>query len=321
MKFSFTPLALAATLLLTSCQKAPEAAITLHEDDGKMVFQNAAGQDLLAYQFATYPAPEGKNPAYKRSAFIHPLNAPGGQRLTQIQPEDHYHHYGIWNPWTHTSFRGREIDFWNLAKEHGTVRFADFKSQSTSEHGAEFTALQEHVVFNEDGTETVALNELVTIAISESDIPNAYIADLTFAYECATDDPFTVLEYRYAGLGWRATEEWNGENSEVLTSEGIPREGSDGSLARWVIAQGAVSGDYAGVLLMSHPSNYNHPEPLRIWPKGNHGGQLFVNFAPTKTTDWEFLPGNTYTLKYRMLVYNNKLDATTAEAAWQVFAK
>ncbi|EDY80937.1 hypothetical protein VDG1235_554 [Verrucomicrobiia bacterium DG1235] len=317
----YAPLLILPLLALTACQKQPKAYLSIVDQEGRYDFITAEGQTLLGYQHAVYPAPEGQNPAYARSGFLHPVNTRAGQRLTQIQPDDHYHHYGIWNPWTHTSFRGREIDFWNLAKKQGAVRFAGLQNKVETAHETEIQIKHEHVVFNEDGSETVALNELQTIALSATDSPQQYLLDLTCEYTCATDDPFRIIEYRYGGLGWRATEVWNGENSSVLTSEGIPREGSDGSLARWVIAQGEVDGANAGLALMSHPSNYNHPEPLRIWPKENHDGQLFVNFAPTKTTDWTLEPGQTYTLRYRMLIFAGDLDASEVENAWQTFAK
>jgi len=79
---------------------------------------------VLSYNSAKVYPPEGIEESYKRSGFIHPLHAPNGSVLTTIQPEDHYHHYGIWNPWTKTRFRDEEVDFWNLKKLHGTVRHA-----------------------------------------------------------------------------------------------------------------------------------------------------------------------------------------------------
>ena len=65
---------------------------------------SSGNQPLLTYQFKTIYPPKGIDTNYKRSGFIHPLYAPHGQVLTTIQPKDHYHHYGIWNPWTHTFF-------------------------------------------------------------------------------------------------------------------------------------------------------------------------------------------------------------------------
>jgi hypothetical protein len=79
---------------------------------------------------------------------------------------------------------------------------------------------------------------------------------------------------------------------------------------------------YGGALMLSHPENYNHPEPLRVWPEDQYGrGDLFVNFATTKTTDWTFEPGKTYTLKYQLIVYDGKMEVASAEQAWNQFAK
>lgn len=119
----------------------------------------------------------------------------------------------------------------------------------------------------------------------------------------------------------RATDKWNKNNSEALTSEGKSRVDADGSKARWVIVQGSLDQDYGGVLMMSFPTNYNHPEPLRMWPENmNERGDVFVNFSPTKDRDWILTPGNNYVLKYRLMVFNNKLSKEKAEDAWQAFA-
>lgn len=316
-----TTLAALAALLLTACQNPTEPSVALAEDAGRMVFQSAAGAELLSYQFETYPAPEGQNPAYARSGFIHPVRSPSGIRLTQIQPADHYHHYGIWNPWTQVEFRGQTVDFWNLHKEQGTVRFAGFENQRSDPNSSELTALHEHVVFHEDGSETVALLEQQTLRVTESSDPQTYLVDLVFNYRCGTDDPFKILEYRYGGLGWRAHEAWNAENSSVLTSEGIARPNADGSLARWVIGQATLDGHTAGLAILSHPSNYNHPEPLRVWPESAHGGQLFLTFSPIKTASWTLEPGQTYTLRYRLVVFDGPYTAEAADAAWSAFAQ
>jgi len=73
--------------------------------------------------------------------------------------------------------------------------------------------------------------------------------------------------------------------------------------------------------MLSYPSNYNYPEPLRIWPETQNGrGDLFANFDPTKDKDWLLEPGKVYTLKYRLVVFNGKFTKDKAESAWQYFA-
>jgi hypothetical protein len=299
------------------------AKITAEDKDGMMTII-ADKKNLLRYVHKTVYPPAGIDTNYKRSAFIHPLWTPHGQELTRIQPPDHYHHYGIWNPWTHTLFENDTIDFWNIKGKTGTVRFAKFKSIVSGPVYSSFEALHEHVVFKKDGSEKVALNEWQTVKVYRPEAnSNYYIVDVVSKMSCASQSPLLILAYRYAGFGWRATEFWDKNNSEMLTSEGKTRDNTDGSKARWCIVQGELPGnDAGGLVMLSYPENYNHPEPLRIWDKNSNGGRgdVFANFAPTKDKDWLLEPGKTYVLKYRLVVFNGKFDAGKAESAWEYFA-
>lgn len=297
--------------------------ISASRNAGQLIIGDGS-KNLLSYFYKTVYPPEKIDTNYKRSGFIHPLWTPHGQELTRIQAPDHYHHYGIWNPWTHVLFQKDTVDFWNIRGRQGTVRFAKFVSVTDGPVYSEYEALHEHVVFNKaTGGETVALNELQTVRVykpaANSDY---YLVDITSKLNCATDSPFLILAYRYAGLGWRTTGFWNNANCEVLTSEGTTRKNTDGAKARWAIVQGELPGnDYGGAAFLSYPANYDHPEPMRIWVENTNGrGDMFFNFAPTKDKNWLLEPGKTYTLKYRLVVFNGHLAAEKAEGAWNYFA-
>jgi hypothetical protein len=47
---------------------------------------------------------------------------------------------------------------------------------------------------------------------------------------------------------------------------------------------------------------------------------MFANFCPTKDMDWLLIPGKNYSLKYRFLVFNGRVDKDKAESAWHYFA-
>lgn len=295
------------------------SAIKIAENEGQLeIYQNE--RKIIGYQMAIKGVPKGVSENYQRSGYLHPVNTPRGKRLTRIQPEDHYHHYGIWNPWTHTLFEGDTLDFWNLYKKQGTVRFAEMLKKNTGPVFSEFEVLHEHIVLKNDA-DKLALNEIQNIKVFPLN-QSQYLMDITIQYECATDEPFKIIQYRYGGFGWRTTEEWDNQNSRVLSSEGNTRKNADGSTARWCIVDGKLNDGHGGALMLSHPENYNHPEPLRVWPEDQYGrGDLFVNFATTKTTDWTFEPGKTYTLKYQLIVYDGKMEVASAEQAWNQFAK
>lgn len=299
------------------------AKLTQKSKDGVLTI-TANGNSLLAYQYAFMPAPQGVDPAYGRSGFIHPLWSPKGQVLTRVQPDDHFHHYGIWNPWTHLLFEGREVDLWNLAKKQGTVRFSKFVSRTEGPLFAEFSALHKHIVFGEEEAEKIAINEIQSVRVYRPAAQNYYLMDMTIALTPATQNPVKLLEYRYGGFGWRATREWNRNNSEMLSSEGKTRADIDNTNGRWFLAQGEVGNEYAGAAVMSHPENFNHPEPMRMWgiPEDpENRGDVFASFSPTRDRDWLLEPGKTYTRRYRFVVYSGKLDAVQAENGWQLFAR
>jgi hypothetical protein len=48
---------------------------------------------------------------------------------------------------------------------------------------------------------------------------------------------------------------------------------------------------------------------------------MYFEFVPIRHDDWKLEPKQNYTLKYRMVVFDGKMDAETAEKYWNSFAK
>jgi len=279
---------------------------------------------ILSYRFAvTYP-PDSINPMYKRSGYIHPLYSPEGEILTRIQAPDHYHHYGIWGPWTHTHIGNRQVDFWNLADGQGTVQFAGFLSEEEGAIYSGFEALQQHIDFGALGEDQIALNEILDVRtwnVGEA----VWMVDYTTSISCPLENGIMLDAYRYGGgVGFRATEKWNKDNCTVLTSDNKTRVDADGSFAKWCIVEGesATKERRSGILFMSHPSNRKHPEPMRVWPldANNNRGDMYFEFVPIRYDEWKLEPKQKYTLKYRMIIFDGKLDAKTTEMYWNSFA-
>lgn len=285
----------------------------------ELVLSNPEGTPLLTYRYTVKRPPAGVDEAYGRAAYIHPLQTLSGKVLTHIQPADHYHHYGLWNAWTHVEYGGEMYDLWNIGDKNGTVRFVDFNDIFENGKHAGFEAVHHHVIFDA-GREIVIMKETWRIAISQLDA-NRYIVDIRSKLLPATDMDVILKEYRYAGLGFRATPEWTNVNSDVLTSTGKTRKDADGALVRWIIMSGQLGNGEGGVLFLSHPDNYNSPEPVRVWPEDANGGRgdQFFNFSPTKNMDWVLETGKRYTLNYRLVVFDGSLSAGEAEQLWQSY--
>ncbi len=281
-------------------------------------------QSVLSYRFAIMYPPEGVNPLFKRSGFIHPLWSPGGEILTRVQAPDHYHHYGIWGPWTLTHINDRKVDFWNLYEGEGTVQFAGFLSETVGDIFSGFRVLQQHIDFGAKGEDQIAINETLDVRVWNIN-DKVRVIDYTTILNTPLPDGIMLDAYRYGGgIGFRATEKWTKDNSTVLTSEGKTRIDADGSNARWCIVEGEseVEEGRSGILFLSHSSNRAHPEPMRVWPIDANGGRgdMYFEFTPIRHKSWELKKGNNYVLKYRMIVFDGKINKETAEMYWNSFS-
>ncbi|RIJ49197.1 hypothetical protein D1614_06455 [Maribellus luteus] len=299
------------------------AKVTVAKDDEDLSL-TMNDKPILKYRYAVTLPPKEADPLFKRSGYIHPLWSPEGQQLTRIQAPDHYHHYGIWGPWTKTHINGREVDFWNLIKGQGTVKFAGFLSEAEGEVFSGFKALQQHIDFGAAGEDQVAMNEILDVRAWNTG-EDIWMIDYTTSLNSPLKNGIMLDAYRYGGgIGWRATEKWNKDNCTVLTSEGKTRLDADGSNARWCLVEGESDTEEgrSGILFLSHPSNRMHPEPMRVWPLDANGGRgdMYFEFVPIRHNDWKLDSKQDYTLKYRMIVFDGKMDAGTAEKFWNSFA-
>jgi hypothetical protein len=294
-------------------------------DTGESLVIEQGGRSVLEYRYELMPVPEGVDDVFSLSGYIHPIWSPEGEVLSRIQPPDHYHHYGLWNPWTSTEFEGRPVDFWNVGSRQGRFRSAGVLERTSGEVFGGFRALHEHVDLTGPSGPKVALREQWEVTVwNVAPERGVWLIDFTSTLNPATDQPLTIKEYRYQGFSLRATERWNDRTARLLTSEGLDKSTANATRARWIDVNG-VSGARAGtsgILIMTNPANFNYPEQLRIWPTGQPPvtENVFINFNPAQDRDWELIPGRTYALKYRMLVYDGAISAADAERHWADFA-
>ena len=296
------------------------------EVSSKMIELKKDQTKILDYQIALRYPPAGIDTMYKRNGFIHPMFSPSGNILTRIDAPDHWHHVGIWNPWTKVKIGNHVTDFWNLNLHEGTVKFVGINSTTDGAVFGGFNVHQEHIDFQGKNHNELALNEVWDVrAWNVEPIAGvkAWLVDLTSFLSVAGDSTIIMEAYRYGGgIGYRATSEWNKDNSWVNTSEGKKRVEADGTKSRWTDVGGMFKDkSTSGIVFFSHPSNREYPEPMRVWPENQNGrGDVYFQFTPIRYHDWVLNPGKVYTQKYRMLVYDGKVDAAVSERIWTDFA-
>ncbi len=282
-------------------------------------------QIVLTYQTAVEEAPAGVDEVFGKSGFIHPMKSLSGQVLTRIQPEDHYHHYGIWGPYTRASIDGREVDFWNLGDKKGRVDFSHVLSKKEAGGVAELNVRQNHLDLKAKPSNQLAIKEDLRIKVKPIS-SDRYMVEYTTTIFTDLEEGILLDDYRYGGgIGFRGTEIWDTDNSEILISAGDDRTTADGKNARWVMVTGETDYDsgQSGVLFLSHNTNKSHPEPMRVWPVDSYDGKanVFIEFCPIRHESWEILPGKRYTLKYRMIVFDGELSEKEANKYWVDFVK
>ena len=173
----------------------PENIIRMNKSDGNVTLF-LKDKPILSYRYETMFPPVGVNPLFKRSGFIHPLWSPQGEMLSRVQPPDHFHHYGIWGPWTLTHIGSRKVDFWNLAYGEGTVKFAGFLSETSGTIFSGIKVLQQHLDFGGKGPDQIALNEILDIRVWNSN-NGVWIIDYTTSINTPLDNGIMLNAYRY----------------------------------------------------------------------------------------------------------------------------
>jgi len=295
--------------------ETPAVAVKKHDD----YYEIWCGADkVLRYNHAVVSPPAGQSDLYKRSGFIHPLWSPAGSVLTNIHAPDHIHHLGIWMPWTHTEFEGKSVDFWNLKEGQGTVRFVKYLATTDGPVFGGFQVEQEHVALKTASGEKVVLKEVWDVRVYNVGGPGKgyWLWDFKSTQRCVADSPLRQVEYSYGGFGFRGAAEWDEQTAEYLTSEGKTRKDGHATRARWCDTSGKIK-EWEGVTFYSHPENFRHPEPMRIWPEG----QVFFNWAPSQAGDWEMKPGEDHVFRYRLYVHEGKVNVADAERVWADYAE
>jgi hypothetical protein len=311
--------------LIPKSKESASSQIQIHRKDGGLTL-TYKDHPILNYQFNMIYPPEGVDEKFKKSGFLHPVYSPQGEVLTRIQPPDHYHHYGIWGPWTKTQIDGRAVDFWNLGDGQGTVLFKDFLNENQGDVFSGFTALQEHIDLGAAEENKIAINEELEIRTwNLNQEKNTWLVDYTTRIKSPLESGILFNAYRYGGgIGFRATEKWHKDNTSVLTSEKEDRLTADGSSAKWAIIEGEseTEAGRSGILFMGFPDNKEFPEPMRVWPIDANGGRgdMFFEFCPIRHMAWKIESNKEYGLNYRMLIFDGVMTAEKAEIHWQGFA-
>jgi hypothetical protein len=305
-----------ATFTVEEGASTPVAVTAVEEEDGVKLLLGMA--TVLRYQTkGKLPAGIGAN--YLRGGYIHPLYTPGGLLVTDDYPGDHRHHHGIWSAWAHSSFEGRQMDFWNMGGGSAKV---DFDSLGGTWNGPVHAGLRAHHLFVDrraPGGAKTALDEdwVVTLYRTQAGDGAApyFVFDIDSVQQTASTSPVMLESYLYGGFAFRGSAQWR-SGATFLTSEGKDRQAGDGSTGRWCYIGGQVGGKMGGYTVLGHPDNFRAPQPMRLNPT-----DPYFSFSPVKMGGFPIVPGKPYPSRFRFVVTDGNPDKALLDRLWNDYAK
>lgn len=240
--------------------------------------------------------------------YLHPLLAPDGVgELTENAPEHH--------PWQHGLYVGLNdvngFGFW-MEGVRNTPTDGMFRPQGLSVP----TVTHDYVAWSVAAEWRAPSGEPLlteTQAWTLRDAGATYSLDLRWTLAATVDLRFG--QYPYGGLFLRMP--YRAESGGVaLTSEGLGLPEAEGRRARWVAVAMRLAGrsDAAGIAILDHPSNAEHPVPWRV------DGQLGVSPSRCIAGAWALAAGASATSRYRVVAFTGEPDAAAIEAAWRGWA-
>lgn len=292
-----------------------EGEVGAVHEGGRVIFREGT-RELGVYQAEPLALPLGVASVQQRSGYLHPLRTPSGQVVTGDFPADHRHHHGVWFAWTKAEWGGRTTDFWNLGAGFGGVEGGEVR-RVWSEGGAGCLKVGHRVVDYSGGAWDLVLEEEweVRFGTGESGGRAFNRVDVTVGQRVAGRGPLGLPKYHYGGFAFRGLDGWGGaDGMQVRASGGIgDRVAVEGAGRAWVSVTGAAGGGgQVSVVAMGHPTNFRHPEPVRMHPK-----DPYFCFAPQRDGGFSLDAGKPHTVSYRLVL----LDGTVSDAEAEGWAR
>ncbi len=287
---------LSILVLLAGCgpnrDAAPKSAL---QGPGDVLLLRSRGKEIAWYPLAK---PKDTKLSVESACFFHPFYSPKGVTVTDLAPDDHRHHRGIFLAWVEMH-GAKDADFWGWG-EHAPKdkRVIVNRGVADVSDGA-FTVRNDWMA-----EDTVVLKE--ELRASGAAKPGANVLDLVYTLTPAAD--LTLAQWAFSGFVARVRKERKVSISDARGEVKLPSPKhtdpkSDWPAAPWYaytfrLADGTV----AGAAVIDHPKN-----PPSLWH--NMAGIGMLNpciVAPGKVV---LKGGEPLVLRYRVVAYDGEAPA------------
>ncbi len=285
------------------------------------------GRHLLTYNKQSPPVPEGMDPAYERSGFLHPVSSPDGIVVTTTFPFDHAHQHGIFSAWVKTRWMDRELDFWNLAKKSARVLHQRVNQTFLTQGTVGFEADLIHQTASNPQVDILRERWKITARKTSG---NHFQFDLHTVQTALTNQPLRIEKYHYGGVGYRGPVNWlteKDEGAKRAANEGIKLEPFDfindqghrrvegnAEHTKWVVATGKVEGRAVAIVTMCHSHNFRAPQAARL-----HPSKPYFAYSPCVDDAFVIDQQHPYEAKYRYLILDSQPDAEWIATQWEAW--
>ena len=296
-------LAFFGILLIQGCAKdAPKLEIIITDETLKVYSANGT---VLDY-FIRPQCPLNDSSYYCRSGFINHLSSPNGVILTDGFPVGHTHQHGIFHAWTNTLYRGVKSDYWNQKDQTGFIEHHQIIDHKILQNKVLFTT----ELLVQPKAQPPVLKETWKTTVAAYEAYNQI--DLEITQTNISSDTFFLNKYRYGAFGIRGSKHWNDKDSlhfqnppNFLTNETNNRTEANHSRPNWTAIFGKVNGKTAGLAVIGHPQNLNHPQPIRVSPD-----MPYFCLNPAILDGFFIEPQGNYQAKYRIVTFDGIPDMT-----------
>jgi hypothetical protein len=269
-----------------------------------------SGEHLAFYRSGSMPALVTQCAATDHRPYIHPILAPDGVgELTENQPGHHLWQHGLYVGLNDVNGVGFWKEGYGGSPHDGTFHPQPLAPPVVAGGQAHWNVICEWR--SPDGTPMLTETQRWSL----EDRGETLALDLEWGLRAETDLRFG--KHSYGGLFLRMP--WRAETGgDILTSEGsADTDDAEGKRARWVALAMPIPGrdsGVAGIALLDHPSNPEHPAPWRV--DDNFG------IAPSRCIagEWHLARDESTVSRYRVFVFTGPISRDAVESEWRQFA-
>lgn len=295
-------------LMASANAKLAAAEITVEKSE------HGATVKIDGQLFTEYRTHSGSKP------ILWPLIGPTGKPVTRAYPmdsgpaekKDHPHHRSLW--FTHGDVNG--ISFWHETGGNPTIKHKQFVKMQGD------TIITENNWIDPQGNKHLA--DRRTLRFAADDDHRWIDFDITLT---AGDKPVRLGDTKEGSFGVRVAGTMKvdaQQGGRIFSSSGHQDNAAWGKPAAWVDYHGPVDGQTVGIAILNHPDSFRFPTYWHVRTYGLFAANPFGLKAFTagkQQGDYKLPPGESITLKYRVLLHRGDHLEGKVAAAFAAYAK